>query len=208
MRVDRESRTYTVVFSFLVTFAFVLVLSALNVATAKIVDSNQRLFKIKAVLNALGLTYDSDSHAVEMFESLKKLDGRTSEIYVANVDGVKRYAIVFHGSGLWGPISGVLAVEKDLQTIAGLDFISQSETPGLGGRIEEPWFKEQFVGERASDEGIVVSVVKTDGTKGDGKVDAITGSTLTSKAIERIVNATLAQLKTELSNIAGSEGDE
>ena len=48
------------------------------------------------------------------------------------------------GPGLWGSIEGYVAISKDYSTILGLTFITQSETPGLGGRIGEEEYLSQF----------------------------------------------------------------
>uniref|UniRef100_A0A7C4RWW9 FMN-binding protein n=1 Tax=Fervidobacterium thailandense TaxID=1008305 RepID=A0A7C4RWW9_9BACT len=197
MKVNKESKLYTVIFSFVVTFVFVFVLAFLNMLTASNVQKSQEFFKIRAVLNALGITYNSYDDAKEKFQQLNKLQHNGSEIFVNTVDGKKVYAIIFHGSGLWGPIDGVLAVAEDLETIVGIDFITQNETPGLGGRIEERWFKDQFNGERIPQK-LEISVSKTSDDKGDGRVDAISGATLTSKALEKILNDTLETLRTAL----------
>ncbi|ODN31306.1 FMN-binding protein [Fervidobacterium thailandense] len=204
MKVDKESKLYTVIFSFAVTFIFVFVLALLNTLTASMVQKNQEFFKIRAVLNALGIPYNSYDDAKDKFQRLEKLKWNGSEIFVHTDDGKKVYAIIFHGSGLWGPIDGVLAVAEDLETIVGLDFISQNETPGLGGRIEEKWFKDQFKGERAPQK-LEISVSKTVDDKGDGKVDAISGATLTSKALEKILNAALETLRTSLNGGVDNE---
>lgn len=197
MKVNKESKLYTVIFSFVVTFIFVFVLAFLNMLTASNVQKNQEFFKIRAVLNALGITYNSYDDAKEKFQRLKKLQHNGSEIFVSAVDDKRVYAIIFHGSGLWGPIDGVLAVAEDLETIVGIDFITQNETPGLGGRIEERWFKDQFKGERITQK-LEISVSKTPDDKGDGRVDAISGATLTSKALEKILNDTLETLRSAL----------
>ena len=55
-------------------------------------------------------------------------------------------AVPFSGSGVWGPIEGVLALEPDMQTIRGVRFYKQEETPGLGGEIASDWFQAQFKG--------------------------------------------------------------
>ena len=196
MKIDRESRFYTIVFTFIITFAFVIVLSLINNATEPTVKKNQELLKVKAILNAMGISYQSDDEALNKFRSdVQQVENDKYEIYKANSGGGEIYALIFSGSGLWGTITGVLAVDSSLSTIKGIDFISQSETPGLGGRIEENWFKDQFRDEKVSSGMISVSVTKTDGSKEDGKVDAVTGATLTSKSVEKIVNDSLVRLR-------------
>lgn len=196
MTLNRESKVYTVVFTVIVTFLFVFILSGLNTFTADIVKKNQEIFKIKAILNAFGISYTSNDEAIEKFKSeVSKEDVKDYELYKAFVNDQEVYAIVFSGSGLWGNITGVLAVDKDVSRVIGIDFISQSETPGLGGRIEEAWFKNQFKQEKIKDNGIIVSTTKVPDSKDDGVVDAITGATLTSKSIENIIRVYTPVLK-------------
>uniref|UniRef100_A0A7C5U603 FMN-binding protein n=1 Tax=Fervidobacterium nodosum TaxID=2424 RepID=A0A7C5U603_9BACT len=196
MTLNRESKIYTVVFTVIVTFLFVFILSGLNTFTSDMVKKNQEIFKIKAILNAFGLSYVSNDEAMEKFKSeVSKLDVKDYELYKVIMNGQEIYAVVFSGSGLWGNITGVLAVDKDVSRIVGIDFISQSETPGLGGRIEEAWFKEQFKGEQIKDDGIIVSTTKVPDSKDDSMVDAITGATLTSKSIENIIRTYVPVLK-------------
>ncbi|ANE40983.1 FMN-binding protein [Fervidobacterium sp. SC_NGM5_O18] len=199
MRFDRDSKVYTVIFTFIVSFAFLVVLSGLNVMTSQQVKKNQELFMIRAVLNAMGIPYTSDDEAIDIFKSKVTMETKDSyNLFSAEVDGEKVYAILFNGSGLWGNISGVLAVNSDVSRIVGIDFISQSETPGLGGRIEESWFKEQFRNEAIVNGKVLVSTTKVPDSKDDGQVDAITGATLTSKSIEKIIATYIPILKSLL----------
>ena len=50
------------------------------------------------------------------------------------------------GTGLWGPIWGYVALEKDMNTVAGVVFGHQGETPGLGAEIATPKHWAQYVG--------------------------------------------------------------
>ncbi|MGB9796844.1 FMN-binding protein [Fervidobacterium gondwanense] len=196
MKFDRESKIYTVIFTFVISFVFVFVLSGLNYLTTSKVKVNQELFTVRAVLNAMGISYRSNEEALEIYKSQIKVENVDSyTLFSAVVNGDKVYAILFNGSGLWGNISGVLAVNKDVSKIVGIDFISQSETPGLGGRIEEGWFKEQFKNESLVNDRVFVSTTKVSETKDDGQVDAITGATLTSKSIEKIIATYVPILK-------------
>jgi Na+-transporting NADH:ubiquinone oxidoreductase subunit C len=94
-------------------------------------------------------------------------------------------------AGLWGTITALVAVDESGSRITGIDFVSHSETPGLGGRIDEESFKEQFRGELiSSDSSARVAVVSGQDTasKDDSKVDAITGATRTSESIQVLLN--------------------
>ena len=58
-------------------------------------------------------------------------------------------AVEFEGPGLWGPIKGFLALGADAETIRGLTFYEQEETPGLGGEIASESFRRQFEGKKS-----------------------------------------------------------
>jgi Na+-transporting NADH:ubiquinone oxidoreductase subunit C len=82
-----------------------------------------------------------------------------------------------------------------MNEILGLAFYEQSETPGLGAEITEPWFENQFrnkdIPENPEPDEELIQLVRAGGEKRAGDVDAITGATQTSKRVEDIINATL-----------------
>jgi Na+-transporting NADH:ubiquinone oxidoreductase subunit C len=100
-----------------------------------------------------------------------------------------------YGKGLWGPIWGYIALKSDLNTIYGIMFDHKDETPGLGAEITKPWFREQFEGRKIfDDEGNFVSVAVVKGgaePNNPHQVDAITGATLTSKGVDRMLRTCL-----------------
>ncbi|POZ89418.1 MULTISPECIES: FMN-binding protein [Petrotoga] len=194
----REGRVYTIIFTFIISFVFVFVLAVANELTKDTVEKNQELFQIKAILSATGISYQSDEEAFQKYNSIvSTLNNNGSEIYTAQINQENIYATIFSGSGLWGTITGVLAVNEDVSRIVGIDFISQNETPGLGGRIEEDWFKRQFSGLKIIDSEIKIVTGQNGGDYDyeNGQVDAITGATRTSESIEKIVNETISNLK-------------
>ncbi len=85
-----------------------------------------------------------------------------------------------------GSIEGYIGLSADLSHILGLDFTNHSETPGLGGRISEDEFKEQFrnLDLSQSQDGDYIIYRPAPG----GNVDAITGATLTSKSVSDFLN--------------------
>ena len=125
---------------------------------------------------------------VQSAENIEYVD----EYYYVYKNGseVVGYAFPFTGKGLWGSISGYIAFSPDFSTLRGIDFTAHSETPGLGGRIDEAWFKEQFRG--VALEGDTPVVFRP--SEG-GNVDSVTGATLTSKAVSDIVNAFVVEVR-------------
>lgn len=92
------------------------------------------------------------------------------------------------GAGYNGTIRAMLALHGDMNTIAGLSVIEQSETPGLGARIEEPAWQLGFAGKRVMDDsGTVRFSVARGPASSEYEVDGITGATRTSNAMTGIV---------------------
>jgi len=135
------------------------------------------------------VAFDLDIKKQYRNKKIKECD-RKYPLYVANVDGGKKYVIPMVGSGLWGPIWGFIAVESDMETIYGAKFDHKTETPGLGAEIKQEFYYSQYVGEKIN--GKLKSVKDGTGKEvGNGKVDGITGGTITSKGVEEMVNRTL-----------------
>ncbi len=84
---------------------------------------------------------------------------------------------------------GYLALEADLETIAGISFYKHGETPGLGAEIEKDWFLSQFTGKKLYAEGAATdfSVVKPGTKLNSHSVDGISGATLTGKGVQALI---------------------
>jgi RnfABCDGE-type electron transport complex G subunit len=162
--------------------------------TTQTVQINQEKKLKRMVLDAFSIPYD-EGNLLEVFaRSVEEVTGPSGTYYRAYVmkDGAKSYtgvAFELFGPGFWAPIRVILALEEDLQTVRGFKVVEQAETPGLGGRMNEPWFQEQFKGKR-----VVPALHVVHGAKANGpnEVDAITGATETSKALDRIISRGLA----------------
>jgi Na+-transporting NADH:ubiquinone oxidoreductase subunit C len=196
-----NGRVYTIVFTFLYTFVFIFLLTFVYLIAKDKIEVSQSLFRKKALLSSFGITYNSSEEAESKYTSMvSSSEIGEYEIFTADVNGEKRYLLIFTGQGLWGTIQGALSVNEDVTVISGLDIISHSETPGLGGRIEEEWFLRQFKNEKISNGRISFTKGEGNYTPDDSNIDAVTGATRTSDALEEMVNDTLKtfnQLKNE-----------
>jgi Na+-transporting NADH:ubiquinone oxidoreductase subunit C len=195
---NKQSTVYTMVFMFIVAFAFVFLLSLTNEATRERVELNQEVARKRAVLSALGVGELTDEEVLERFEEVEQLERDGATVFEATVDGETVYAKEFAGSGLWGTIEGVLGVSGDVSATVGLEIINHNETPGLGGRITEPWFQRQFAGENIGAEGIAFTAGDGDFDHENSEVDGITGATRTTESMERIVNREIDQIESLL----------
>lgn len=110
-----------------------------------------------------------------------------------NDDGsVKSYVLPVHGYGLWSTMYGFIAINPDLKTVAGLNFYSDGETPGLGGEINNERWKAQWKGKIIYDDSgkPVIQVTKFGGLTPENKaytVDGLAGATLTTKGVDHLI---------------------
>jgi len=193
---NRESTVYTVIFTFLAAFLFVFILSLAFSRTSGLVKENQVKADRKAMLSSIGL-FPEDLDIMDIYNKIFENAREENDLVYVTYEGQNLIVKAYFGSGLWGTISGYISVTEDLSTIAGLEFLSHNETPGLGGRIDEVWFKDQFRGERINAEGIKVSpgTGSSDEVKSNSRVDGITGASRTSSSVEIIVNKEIQNIK-------------
>ncbi|PIE33881.1 hypothetical protein CSA56_09325 [candidate division KSB3 bacterium] len=124
------------------------------------------------------------------------------------------YAFVAEGTGFQGVIRMIVGIAPDLETVLGMQVLEQVETPGLGAKITEDSFEQQFSGLQPAweDALIVASQAQKDAEAGTeeapaeqttfeflsyvkivepddpNEIQAITGATISSAAVIRIIN--------------------
>lgn len=136
---------------------------------------------------ALDLASEYDKPAAE----------RNLPVFEAKMDdGTAYYIVPVYGSGLWGPVWGNLALAADFNTVYGVTFGHQGETPGLGAEIATPAFTDPFKGKTIyNGENLVsIGILKGAGSSAGNPnaVDAISGGTITSKGVEAMLRDNLA----------------
>lgn len=118
---------------------------------------------------------------------------RRYPIFFYSNGDVEKSVIPTAGNGLWGPIWGYIALEKDKNTIAGVVFDHKSETPGLGAKIAENDFQSKFTSspKKIMSDGkyYSVNVVKGGIKNPNHEVDAIAGATITSNGVGAMLRA-------------------
>ncbi|MEL7058892.1 MAG: Na(+)-translocating NADH-quinone reductase subunit C [Acidobacteriota bacterium] len=109
----------------------------------------------------------------------KAFDGDRLELIVLPVEGY----------GLWSTLYGYLALESDFDTIAGLAYYNHAETPGLGGEVDNPRWRQLWPGRKAfgDDWEPAISVIK--GAAGPVEddpynVDGLSGATITARGVD------------------------
>lgn len=133
-------------------------------------------------------------------------------VYVRLDDGVmKAVAIPLAGTGLWGPLSGYLALDPQATEVTGATFFAPKETPGLGAEIMETPFESQWVGKEVIDDSGGTTTVKV--VKGQASnicpddlehcVDGVSGATITSRGVDDMVARALRWYDPYLTGLRG-----
>ena len=135
-----------------------------------------------------------ESMLTEMFADMSKydLDDETDIYTIQDGEATIGYAFLAIGKGYGGDINILVGLE-DKTTIKGITIITQNETPGLGTRIADSDFTDMFTGMAIDDVGL---------TRDGGGVDALTGATISSRAVVDAVKAEALE-KVELLNGGG-----
>lgn len=117
-------------------------------------------------------------------------------VYLVGAGGkeapIEQVVLPIEGIGMWGTMYGAMALDRDGKTIRGLTFYDQKETPGLGGEISNPRWQALWVGRHAFDANWEPKLAVIKGNAGPPaqdphRVDAISGATITSNGVSRLV---------------------
>ena len=177
------------------------ILAALNIRnTANVVEAYKQNIVAAPVLNVKGEVVDTaGGFDVESKDITAKDDNaKRLPLYVAKVNNDTIYVVPLYGRGLWGGISGYLALKKDFETVYGAYFTHESETAGLGARIVEEEFQQKFVGKKVFTDSTFNHVALALSKKiedPEHQVDAITGATLTSNGVTDMFATSLLPYK-------------
>lgn len=183
---------YPVVFMCAVTFVFISFVSLAHLLTRDAVARSSALFLQRAVVEAAGDSAAGDPQTIGARFAARVRPEPDAEAprYYRLLDGGEQtqgYAFLRTAAGLWGAITAVVGMDSRLERFLGVFFVEHNETPGLGARITEPWFREQFRGRTGP-----FTLVAEDAPAGPGEMQAITGATTTSRAVRDMLNTLLS----------------
>ena len=195
---DTNSNAYTIIYATIIVVIVAVMLALVSQVLSPRQEANRLLDQQKQILVALNQNYDNTDPAA-LFTSLVNdtIDVNGAPVFVANIEGNTKYVLKLHGAGLWGGIGGYLALDADKNTIYGINFNHESETPGLGAEIVTEKFRSQFPGKHirnAAGEVVSVAVLKA-GKVADGQeqVDALSGATITCDGVSTMIATNLAE---------------
>jgi Na+-transporting NADH:ubiquinone oxidoreductase subunit C len=181
------------------------ILSALHIAApddSQVKETYEKYIIQDLLVDLDGNIVDSTKNVafeVDMKKNVK-LDERQLPVMKCKMDdGSIKYVLPMYGAGLWGPIWGYVAVNDDGNTIYGANFSHEGETPGLGARIADKDFQDEFVDKHLFQEGeykgVVVLKKGLKSTTGAEVVDALTGATITSLGVSAMLEDCLTPYK-------------
>ena len=222
---DTNSDIYAIIYSAVVVVIVAFLLAGVSSLLSPKQIENIRLDKKKQILASLNqrelpdaaATYEqlivADPIVNAQGNVVKENDGfevknedvneNNLPLYIANIDGAKKYIIPMTGNGLWGGIWGYIALNEDCNTIYGVYFSHASETPGLGAEIAGDKFQSRFTQDKDGN-AIVKKVYDENGKvalaveKGKGKagadyhIDAVSGATITCNGLQNMLESKLA----------------
>ena len=189
MKRDINSNGYIFLYATVLVVVVAVLLTAAALWLQPFQERNEKNEKRINILRAAGIPDVNKDNAAKLFEEhctasfLLDENGNSTENGTLPLFVIDRQisVIPMRGNGLWGPISGYLAIAVDGSTIVGANFDHKSETPGLGGEITTEKFQSQFSGKQIRKNGQLVPI----------EFDAITGATKTSNGVKEMIDKTL-----------------
>ena len=163
--------------------------------TGKLMDEYKN-FNIDEYDQLISLKDSTLSSPVPKSEDIAIIKNRENvgKVYlVMQNDNISKIVLPIRGYGLWGTLYGYIAIENDLNTVVGIEFYEHKETPGLGGEVDNPSWKNSWAGKQIynNNDEVYLSVLKGVVPKDDPefiyKIDGLSGATLTSNGITNMI---------------------
>ena len=215
---NTNGNAYTIIYASVMVIIVAFLLAFVASALKPTQDANVAIDKKSQILASLNIRGVETANVEAKYAEIVKADPIYSEsaevekenggfdvankdikvenrpLYICEVEGATKYVVPVKGAGLWGGISGYIALDDDCQTVFGTYFTHESETAGLGARIVEDWFQTSFNGKKLfaedNSDAVALSVVKK-GKQGtlapENYVDGVTGATLTCDGVDAMI---------------------
>jgi len=129
-----------------------------------------------------------------------KAHSRYQDVYlVMDGDSLQQVILPVYGKGLWSTMYGFISLDADMTTVVGFAFYEHGETPGLGGEIDNPNWKNLWPGKRIYDDQgktrieVVKGAVDQDSANAIYQVDGLSGATLTARGVGNLLQYWMGQ---------------
>ncbi len=177
------------------SFCFGLLIATANTAWSPRIEQN-KITKINNLMGGLLPKAEKFELAAELQIESAKGKKIKSNVYKALAEGrCLGWAFNCEGPGFADKIELIVSVDKDFGNFAGYAVLASNETPGFGDKIKLPYYRQQFAGAPAGK----LELAKTgDAGKIDSEIVAISGATVSSEAVIKIINNSAAQVKKQM----------
>ena len=205
MKSLRDSNLFQAWLVLVLATVFGTALAGIQTKLGPIIEAN----KIKETMEKIPALVLGEDRAANMMSQEESLVIK-SRIIEVEKNGIKKFYTVYDAFFKDGSMAGhvakasaqgyadkievLLGLDAKADTITGLFILDQKETPGLGNRIlEKPW-RDQFLNKSSGKRLVVVKVRAGN----QNEIDAISGATISSRSVTGIVNKTILDIKTQL----------
>lgn len=189
------SNRYIFIYSTILVAVSALILTVVSTTLKPRQERNQAVEKKQMILKAAGIAATPQTAEQLYADNIR-------EVNIFDRDSLPAYLyetsciIPVQGTGLWGPIWGYICFNEDW-VIKGAVFDHKGETPGLGGEISTDAFAQRFIGKRCTDslltEFVPIVLKKHADPDSPYEVDAISGGTMTSNGVTRMLEDCLSK---------------
>ena len=200
MKMNTNSNSYIIIYSAILVVIVAFLLAFVYKALKPMQDANVALDVKKQILYSLNIRNldgaEAEAKYAEVVKAEKTDEENGQKLYECQIDGKDVAVVSLKGMGLWGGISGYLAIDPEGK-VFGAYFNHEGETAGLGAEIKDSQaWQEKFIGKQIWDENgnVVLSVVKKVEDPAT-QVDCVTGATLTSNGVDAMLKDGLKNVK-------------
>ena len=197
-KLNTNSNAYIIIYSAILVVIVAFLLAFVYQALKPMQDANVALDMKKQILYSLNIRdldgAEAEAKYAEVVKEEKDVEGQ--KVYECQIDGKDILVASLKGMGLWGGISGYVAIDPEGK-VFGAYFNHESETAGLGAEIKDSQeWQEKFIGKQIWDENgnVVLSIVKKVEDPAT-QVDVVTGATLTSNGVDAMLKDGLKNVK-------------
>ena len=190
-KLNTNSNAYIIIYSTILVVIVAFLLAFVSSSLKEKQEANVALDVKKQILCSLNIRdlndVDAEAKYAEVVKAETDVDGQKA--YACLVDGEEIMVFSLKGMGLWGGISGYIAIHGEEEpTVYGAYFNHESETAGLGAEIKDSQaWQEKFIGKKVFANGEVALAVVKNVEDPTTQVDCVTGATLTSNGVNDMI---------------------
>lgn len=177
----------TTLILFLITSVSALLLAFVNEKTAPLIEQNASIKQSNALKAVMPDAADFEEVNIDntLKDTASEYKCEINNVYLAKNSSGEKVGVcsILTTSGYDSGLQIAVGVDGDMK-VTDIQIIASNETPGLGQNASKSEFKDQYKGK-----GAELSVVKSGAN--ENQINAISGATLTSNGVTRIVNTAL-----------------